>query len=152
MQLWTFLHITSMFAAVTIVIGSEWWATYAIRRGDIGALRAYFRVSRRADALGTVLFVAGIAFGLIAAVTIGWDLLRGWLVVAYVLVALTIVVGSLTMPYLGRVEAALPEGDDHEPGPELASLLRSPVPLVASAISGLLIALIIADMVFKPTF
>ena len=68
------------------------------------------------------LFLAGIVFGLIAAMTIGWALFTGWLIIAYVLVTCPVVVGFSSVPYLGRLEAALPESDDAPPGPELEAL------------------------------
>ena len=152
MQLWTFLHILSMFSAITVIVGAELLANVAIRRRDLGMLRAYFRLGAKADQIGMVLLVLGIVFGVMAAVTVGWDLLTGWLVVAYVLVALTLAVGFSSVPYLGRLEAALPETDEVSPSPELESLLRSPTPLVTSGTTIVLTALIIADMVFKPAF
>jgi hypothetical protein len=151
LQLWTFLHILSMFSAVTVIVGAELLALYAIRRKDIGMLRAYFRLGKRADQVGMALFLLGIGFGLVAAVTIGWDLLTGWLLIAYVLVVLTIVVGFSSVPYLGRLEAALPERDDGPSSPELDALLRSPTLSLTSGAAILLTALIIADMVFKPS-
>jgi uncharacterized membrane protein len=151
MQIWTFLHILSMFSAVTVIVGAELLALYAIRRRDIGMVRAYFRLGKLADQVGMTLFLIGIAFGLIAAVTIGWALLTGWLVIAYVLVVLTIVIGFSSVPYLGRLEAALPEHDDDPPSPELDALLRSPTLLLTSGAAIFLTALIIADMVFKPS-
>ncbi len=151
MQIWTFLHILSMFAAITVIVGAMLWATWAIRKGDIGALRAYFRVAPQADRLGVILFVAGVIFGLVAAVVIGWDLLVLWLVIAYILVIAIIVLGGpVTTPYLKRVEVALPERDD-EQSAQFGALLRSPLPVVVAALSLLGVAAIIAMMVFKPT-
>jgi hypothetical protein len=49
----------------------------------------------------------GIGFGLIAAVSIGWDLLEGWLVLAYVLVGMAVVVGGIGGRYAARARAAL---------------------------------------------
>jgi len=151
MQLWTFLHILAMFSAITVVVGAELLANYAIRRRDIGMLRAYFRLGPRADQVGLGLLVLGIVFGLIAALTIGWDLLTAWLIIAYVLVALTLIVGFSSVPYLGRVEAALPDADGDPPSPDLEVLLSSPRLLLTSGASMALTALIIADMVYKPT-
>lgn len=151
-QIWTFLHILSMFAAVTVVVGTEWWATYAVRRRDAGALRAYFRVAPQAEKVGTILFLAGIVFGLIAAVVIGWDLLVPWLLLTYVLVIVTIAVGFATAPYLKRVEAALPQDGGDATGADFEAITSSRTALVASAISALAVAAIVALMVYKPTF
>jgi uncharacterized membrane protein len=152
MQFWTFLHILSMFSAVTIVIGAEWWVTYAIRRRDLGALRAYFRVSGRAEAAGGILLIVGIAFGLIAAMVIGFDLLQGWLVLAYILVGATLVLGGVNSPYLKQVRNGVTETDGDEPGPELTKLLESKRSVVVAVLDFGIIASIIAVMVFKPVF
>jgi uncharacterized membrane protein len=152
MQFWTFLHILSMFGAVTVVVGAEVWANSAMRRSDLGALRAYFRISKRAEAIGGLLLLVGIAFGLIAAMTIGWDLTRGWLILAYVLVGLTIMVGAINQPFVKKVEAALEANEGDEPGPELSTLMSSPRTLIVPALDILIIGTIIWDMVFKPAF
>ena len=152
MQLWTFLHILSMFGAVTVVVGAEIWVNSAMRRSDLGALRAYFRVSKRAEAIGGVLLLVGIAFGLIAAMTIGWDLTRGWLVLAYVLVGLTFVVGGINQPFMKSVKTALDANEGDVAGPELARLFASPRTLIVPAVEILIIGVIIWDMVFKPAF
>jgi hypothetical protein len=152
MPVWTFLHVLTMFAAITVIVGAELLSIYAIVRRDRFLLRAYFRVGERADLMGMLLLVLGIVFGLMAAISIGWDLLSGWLILAYVLVGLTIVVGFSSAPYLGRLKAALPEDDAAAAGPELEALLRSRRLPLTSAAAILLTVLIIADMVFKPTF
>ena len=150
MQIWTFLHILFMFGAVTVAVGSLLWATSAIRGRDLGSLRAYVRVSGRAHTLSGVLLIAGIVFGLIAAMVMGFDLLQGWLVAVYILLALTLVVGFAATPYLNRLKAALEANEGDAPGPELEKLLASPVAPIATAVSIVLIGAIIYDMVFKP--
>jgi hypothetical protein len=152
MQAWTFLHILSMFSAVTFLVGAELLAITAIRRRDHEMLRVYFRIGTRADIVGMVLFILGIGFGLVAAMTIGWSLLSGWLVIAYVLAVLVVVVGFSSAPYLERLQAALPEHDDAPVSPELEAMLASRRLPATSAASICLTALLIADMVFKPTF
>jgi len=59
-------------------------------------MRAYVRTSARVGGLEGILPLAGIAFGLVAAVAGRWDLLSDWLVLAYVLVASSVVVASST--------------------------------------------------------
>ncbi len=152
MEIWIVLHIISMFAAITLVFGSQVWATHAIRTRDLGSLRAYFRISSKADNLGGVLLLVGIAFGLIAAMVSGFDLLQGWLVVAYVLVGLTLVIGFATVPYLGKLKAALAANEGDEAGPDLEKLLASPIPLIATALGIVIVGAIIWDMVTKPEF
>jgi hypothetical protein len=110
MQIWTFLHIAAMFGAVMVTAGGALMATWAIRRRDLEGLRTYFRMAPRIDAVGGLLFVAGIVLGFINAWAIGWDLLSSWLIAAYVLVVLIAIVGGAMGPYLRRVKAALKDG------------------------------------------
>ncbi len=150
MQFWTFLHILSMFSAVTIVAGGALFVTWAVRRRDLDGLRVYFRIAPRMDMLGGILFVAGIVFGLIAAMVTGWDLFSTWLIFAYVLVVVVIGTGGAISPYLKRVKIALDANEGEEVGEDLGRLLNSPTAPLAAAVLIAAIALIIADMVYKP--
>ena len=152
MQIWTFLHILSMFGAVTVALGAQLWVTYAIRNRDLGALRAYYRIQSRADNFSGVLLGLGVIFGLTAAITIGLNLMQSWLIIAYVLVAATLIVGGAMTPYLKRLKAALDVNEGDEPGPEVSQQLDSLMPIAAMAATTIFIAVIIWDMVFKPSF
>ena len=99
-----------------------------------------------------LLLGVGVIFGLVAAITIGFNLMQSWLIIAYVLVVATLVVGGAMTPYLKRLKAALDENDGDDPGPEMAALLDSRMPIVAMAATTIFIATIIWDMVFKPQF
>jgi hypothetical protein len=151
-QLWTFLHIVSMFAAVSLTIGGSIFALEARRRRDLGALRAYFRLSGRMEAISTIALGAGIVFGLVAASVGNLNLLAGWLVLAYLLVALAFGVGMASAPYFNRLRAALDSSEGESPSVELERMLGSPVPYVLTGFSILILVVIIADMVFKPAF
>jgi uncharacterized membrane protein len=151
-QVWTFLHIVAMFAAVSLVVGGEIFALEAGRRRDVGALRAYFRLSSSLERLSTLALVAGIAFGLTAAVVGGLNLLQGWLVLAYVLVAGGIVVGAATAPAFNRLRVAVETNRGDDAGPELDQLLKSPLPYLLVTISIAFLVAIVWVMVFKPTF
>ena len=83
-QLWVFLHIAFIFASVALSVGGNWFALSAAWRRDVPGLRSYFRFSSRTRVLEGILPLLGIGFGLIAAVSIGWDLLEGWLGLAYI--------------------------------------------------------------------
>jgi uncharacterized membrane protein len=148
MQLWTFLHIVSMFTAVMVGYGATLFLVDAIRRGDRPAMRAIFRVWRKVDLIGTFAFILGIVFGLTAAVTGQLNLLQGWLVLAYVLVGAIFVLGFLDVPFLNRLREAVGTGeDDDHAGRALPDARRY---YISSAISTVLIVTIIWDMVFKP--
>lgn len=152
MQIWVFLHILFMFAAIVFIVGGELLAIAAIRRRDLPMLRVYFRIGPSADRLGMAALGLGSIFGLVSAMVIGWDLLSGWLVISYVLFGLTFLAGSASASHRARLKAALPGADDAPPSLELEALLRSSTPLVASAGAIILISLIIAVMVYRPTF
>jgi hypothetical protein len=153
MQIWTFLHIAAMFGAVMVTAGGALMATWAIRRRDLEGLRTYFRMAPRIDAVGGLLFVAGIVLGFINAWAIGWDLLSSWLIAAYVLVVLIAIAGAAMGPYLRRVKAALKASDTidrDKVNDELEAELRKPTATIGSAVLILLIVAVIYDMVFKP--
>jgi uncharacterized membrane protein len=152
MQVWTFLHIISMFVATSVVVGGELFALEAGRRRDVGALRAYFRLSGSLDRLGGIALLAGIAFGLTAAAVGGLNLLQGWLVLAYVLVATGTIVGAASTPYFNRLRAAIDAIEGDGSSPDLDRMLASPTPYLLTGISILVLATIIWDMVFKPSF
>ena len=153
MQIWTFLHIAAMFGAVMVTAGGALMATWAIRRRDLEALRTYFRMAPRIDVLGGLLFLAGIVLGVINALVIGWDLLASWLIAAYVLVVLIIIVGGVMGPYLARVKAALAASDEldrDQVSEGLEAQLSRPNATIGSVALILLIVAVIYDMVFKP--
>jgi uncharacterized membrane protein SirB2 len=87
--MWRFLHIASMFGAVTLGVGGILFRNAVVRSGDVAAIRQALAVERRlAHLVATPLFIAGVAFGFVTAVTIGFDLTAPWLVTAYVLTLL----------------------------------------------------------------
>jgi len=94
------LHILSMFSVVTMEISAEFLYASAVARRDIRALATVHRILEQAR-LGPVsiaVFISGIAFGLLTALTGGLDFFAGWLIAAYVLVAAIFVGGSLLWP------------------------------------------------------
>jgi hypothetical protein len=150
MQVWVFLHIATMFVSVAAGEAGNWLVAIGVRRRDIGALRAFDRLSGPFDTLSIGALVIGIAFGLVAAWTGGIDLTAGWLLAAYALVGLGFAVGVLAQRYYTRLVMAVRATEDGQIGPELEALLRSRVPLALAIWSPTLITLIVADMVLKP--
>jgi hypothetical protein len=151
-QLWVFLHITFMFASVALSVGGSWFALSAARRRDVPALRSYFRFASRTGVLEGILPLLGIGFGLIAAVSLGWDLLEGWLVLAYVLVGIALVVGGIGGRHTARARAALDADAGDTTGPELEAALAARGLYGWNLASTALLVLLIWDMVYKPEF
>ena len=144
---WKFLHIASMFAAVTLLVGGSLFAERIMRTRDRAAISKFGAVLRPLDNLGVALGVAGIAFGLVTAIVGPFDLLQSWLVIAYVLVAVLLVLGPIESAMLRRVfEEASAEGDDDALDVAIADTRRSALTIVSAA----LYVAIIFVMVTKP--
>jgi hypothetical protein len=149
-QLWTFLHVVFMFAAVTLAHASWWFVVYATRRRDVAGLRAFERVSGPTEGLGLVFLFLGIVFGVVAALAGGIDLTASWLVAAYVLIGIGVVNGVASVPYSNRLATALRESTTDAATAELSVLMASRQPLVFALVATAVIVLIIAVMVFRP--
>ena len=151
MQVWTFLHVVFMFAAVTLAHAAWWFVVYATRRRDVAGLRAYERVSGLADGLSLAFLGLGIVFGVVAALTGSIDLAASWLVAAYILIGIGVVNGVASVPYANRLAKGVRENPADDPSAELSALMASRQPLVFALVATAVIVLIIALMVFKPT-
>ena len=148
------LHILSMFSAVTMEIAAEFLFVYTIARRDVRGLATIHRILERIR-LGNVsiaVFVSGIVFGLLTALTGGFDFLAGWLIAAYVLVAMIMVGASILWPRIllpigvKAVEADEGKRPLEDVVRELAAsrVVRFHIAMVT------LFVLIILDMVLKP--
>src|ERR671911_1182698 len=93
--IWKFLHIASMFVAVSIFVGQGMLSGAVARSGAVGAVRRILAAEDRFAPIGGGLFLLGIVFGFITAITGDLDLTETWLVIGYVL-ALFILVNGLT--------------------------------------------------------
>jgi hypothetical protein len=154
MLAWKTLHVLSMITMITAFTGAQIFYAAAMRRRDVHAL-AFVQGTLERLGIGVIALgglVLGVVFGLITAATGGFDFGARWLVVAYVLVAVFLVNAFLTG---GKVVAAGKAAMEAEAGTGAAmevtdSLVnRSAILLVVDV--GLF-ALIVADMVLKPSF
>jgi hypothetical protein len=147
------LHILSMFAMVTMEIGSEFLYAFAISRRDVHGLAMIHRILEQAHLgpFSVVALVSGVVFGLLTAATGGFDFIDGWLIAAYVLVALFLVTASLYLRgalKLGREAVEAVAGQ--RPVEEVIRTMVGSRALAWFAIDLAIVAAIIADMVFKP--
>ena len=148
------LHILSMFSVVTMEIGAEFLYAFAVSRRDVRALATVHRILEQAriGPISIAVFLSGVGFGLLTALTGKFDFLAGWLIAAYVLVAVILVSASVLWP-----KRLLPLGAkavEAERGQRLAEdVVRD---MVASRAVRWFVAmatifvLIILDMVLKP--
>ena len=154
MLIFKVLHILSMFAAVTFLVGEALLYARAIYQGDVPGLAAVRRLVGGRPVVGAVFLMSGIVFGVLAAMTGGIDFFAGWLVAAYVIVvALFVVNGSpwvQRMPRLGQdaMDAVAGQRPNEEVAAAMASMRTSTLIVVAANV--VLFAAIIADMVLKP--
>jgi hypothetical protein len=111
-----------------------------------------YKWSHRLRKLSSPLALLGLGFGVATALSAGWSLLTPWLVLAYLLIALTFVIGGkFVMPWEKRVEAliARPEGASVT---ELQTLLRERGAIVARWAVVLVLVGILLVMRLKPSF
>lgn len=146
-----FLHIGTMFMAVGVSVGMELMAHRVANSGDVRAIRVFFAQAASVGKAIPILFLAGLAFGLLAAWSGAFDMLAPWLLLAYGLFALTLVlhmtVGARWIGGMTRLSAAAPDG---APTGELDVLVHDPA---ARTLQWYTIGMVIAFvfiMVVKP--
>ena len=150
MRLFILLHILTMFTAVALGYGATAWLWLSARSRDLVAIRGMMSAFNRYEKVIPATFTLGIALGLVAVFTNGFNPLEPWLVIAYLLAAGLVVTGSQVLnPWLHRVSDAVAglHGDRLETLPAPFTDRRSVSLLVLD--SAMLVA-IIADMVLKP--
>ena len=150
-MIFKYLHILTMFAAVTLMFGGELMFHLLRRRNDLAALRRFLEVVYPVFRIGVGLLTVGVVFGILAANTIGFSLTAGWLLLAYLLIAGIYAIGFLVgVPYFNRVRAALDDASLQAPSPELRRVLDDPRWILDLVVSVFLYVAIIFVMVMKP--
>ena len=154
MLLFKVLHVLLMFAAATLLVGEALLYARAIWRGDVAGLAAARRLIGGRPVLGVSFLLAGVVFGVLTALTGDFDLLAGWLIAAYALVAAMFVVnGSPWVQRLPRLAAQAIEAEaGKRPLEEVGTLMGAvrTATLVAVALNVALFVAIILDMILKP--
>jgi hypothetical protein len=124
---WKFLHIASMFAAVSIFVGQGMLSGLVARSGDVRALRRVLSIEDRFAPVGGGIFLLGIVFGFITAISGDLDLTATWLVIGYVLAAAIFVTGfAYHMPYATKLKAAAEASPGDRASNELRALVDAP--------------------------
>jgi uncharacterized membrane protein len=149
--IWKFLHIATMFVAVSIFVGQGMLSGAVARSGDVPALRRVLASEDRFAPIGGAMFILGIVFGFLTAITGDIDLTQTWLLIAYAL-TLFILVNGLTYhrAQAEKLKAAAVASSDVQPSDELREIAGAPSVAVMNTIDGIAWLAIIYVMVAKP--
>jgi hypothetical protein len=151
MELWKFAHIAAMFAAVSIFVGQGFLEGVVARSGDVRALRAVLAAEDRFTPIGGGIFLLGIAFGIVAALTGNLDLTQPWLIMGYVLTAVILVLAfAYHAPSSSRLKALADASGDDRPSAELQAAIDRPIGRLMNVVDGLVWLGVIFVMVVKP--
>jgi uncharacterized membrane protein len=149
--LWNILHILAMFVAFGFTTGVGIYLTALAASGDVRLIRAATRGARPLQTAGAVVLLVGVIFGFATAAAIGFSLTAKWLLIAYVLLILLLVIGvgvhRMWAERLAKAAAASP--DDHA-SPELQAVIDDRFVRLAGPLSGLLWIGLVAMMVLRP--
>lgn len=148
--LFVFLHILTMFAAVSFAVLPDLVIQRAAQARDVRALKSAFMALGPFGRIVPFLFLLGAVFGLIAAYA-GYNLLQRWLILAYVIYVIALGLdGGLISPWRRKTARAVMANAGDKPSAELDALLDNRLPYYAMWANNLAIVLIILVMVFKP--
>jgi uncharacterized membrane protein len=149
--IWKFLHIVAMFLAVSIFVGQGMLSGAVARSGDVPALRRVLAVEDRFAPIGGAMFVLGIVFGFLTAITGDFDLTQTWLLISYA-IALFILVNGVTYHRLRaeKLKAAVEASPEDRPSDQLSAIAGAPSAVLMNVIDGLAWLAIIYVMVAKP--
>lgn len=148
---WKFLHIATMFFAVAIAVSTEVVIRRVAGTRDPRTIRIVAARLKPLANVGTVVILAGVAFGVLAALSAQIDLLAPWLISAYVAFAAAMVVGiTITDPWLARLERAATASPDDSPSPELIEVIEDRRALFGTGALMVLVATLVFIMVVKP--
>jgi uncharacterized membrane protein len=148
---WKFLHIASMFLAVSIFVGQGMLSGTVARSGDVRAIRRVLAAEDRFAPVGGGVFLLGIVFGFVTAIAGDFDLTQTWLVIGYVLAALILVTAFVYhIPTATKLKELADASPDDTPSAELRAFVVAPIGRVVNVIDGVLWLALIYVMVAKP--
>jgi hypothetical protein len=145
-----YLHIVSMFFAIALAVSTELVLRRVAESGDAHAIATTVTRVRPLGNVSTVLFLAGIAFGIVAALTGQMNLLAPWLILSYIAVASAFAIGIfITDPWVSRLESAA-TADADASSAELAGVVAEAPARIGTWVLMALIATLVFLMVVKP--
>ena len=147
-----YLHVVSMFFFVAMALSGEIVTRRVAGSRDVAAIRTTVsRVKLLSGPVAGGFLLAGLVFGVIAALAGQISLLAPWLILAYVAFAGAMAIGFLvTDPWLGRLERAAATSPAEPASDELLRVIRDPVARIGTWALMVLIATLVFLMVVKP--
>ena len=146
-----YLHVVSMFFAVALAVSTELVIRRVAASRDAGAIRTVVPRIRPLGSVATGFFLAGVAFGIVAALTGQMNLLAPWLLLSYAaFVGATLIGVLVTDPWAARLEAAAVATADGGSSDPLGAVIGDPVARAGTWALMLLIAALVFLMVVKP--
>lgn len=147
-----YLHVVSMFFFVAMALSGEIVTRRVAGSRDVVAIRTTVsRVKLLSGPVAGGFLLAGLVFGIIAALTGRISLLAPWLILAYVAFAAAMAIGFLvTDPWVGRLERAAAASPAESASDELIGVIGDSTARIGTwALMGL-IAILVFLMVVKP--
>jgi uncharacterized membrane protein len=147
-----FVHIVTIVAAIGVAEAPILPTLVAARRGDVVGIRSAIAAAELGERVANPLALVSIAFGVATALAGGFDLAASWLVGAYLLLALAILLGLVGgFRHEQRIIAAAAASPDDAPSPELQEALDSRWTGAVLFLPPVLMSTVILLMVVKPT-
>lgn len=150
MRIFVFLHVLTMFSAVALSGGGEILLMQIARTRNPSAIRTAFEVHNRLVRFIPVVFLIGLAFGVIAIFVNGFNPFAPWLLFAYPLFVAGILTGAIGIgPWADGVRAAAASSGDTTSA-EMEAAIANPRGRYAQIAFWLVTAAIVFVMVVKP--
>ena len=151
MRIFVFLHVATMFAAVSVALGPGLLLERIGHSGDVRAIRRAFGMAAPIVKLIPPLYGLGALLGIVAIFTNGFNPFAPFLLIAYALFILATVVGiRVNNPWFSRVVKLSGESPDDAPSPELSAAIDDPTIRWVNWLDRLIILVFIFDMIVKP--
>lgn len=147
-----YLHIVAMFFFVAAAVSGEVVLRRVAASRDPRTIRTTVgRIRPVTGPIATGLLLAGLVFGVLAALTGQISLLAPWLILAYVaFVAATVIGFTITDPWVNRLERAAGASEDDRPSDALEAVIADPAARIGSWALMALVATLVFLMVVKP--
>lgn len=146
-----FLHITVMFAAITVGFGGGLVMRMAYMTGQVAAVRGVGMALARLARWIPILFVSGGLLGLLAGISFGQNLLAPWLIIAYLLFAAAMAIGIVeNAPWGRKIGALLATTPDGPLTPEVRAMFTDQRVVTLTIVDYVIVVALLFDMVVKP--